>query len=92
MNVNQFRGLGLALIPSSPRQRRLEESLFKFFQCFVEPDSGVQHFLNESFESVSKYREASREINPVSQVAVTFVAGLSLCLGALLRQQSYSER
>jgi len=50
VNVNQFRGL--ALISSRPRQHRLEESLFKFSQCFVEPDSADQHFLNESFESV----------------------------------------
>jgi hypothetical protein len=48
VNVKQLRGL--ALIPSSPRQRGLEESLFKFFQCFVEPDSALQHFLNESFQ------------------------------------------
>ena len=70
VNVNQFRCL--ALIPGSPHQRRLEESLFKFFQCFVEPDSAVQHFLNESFESVLHDATAKQTVKNNCLRSVTF--------------------
>ena len=50
VNVKQLRCL--ALISSGPRQRGLDKSRFKFFRCVFKPDSALQHFLNESFQSI----------------------------------------